>query len=339
LLPDTDPAVLSDPALSLLPPDLATQLLLTRYVWAGTSAVFIWDILSNLKGDYMLLFKHRLGWPVAAYFLSRITSAAAAIGCVVFLTYPVGDCRSFHLAIALFFPLAIPLTSLLFFFRVRGVYCGARIVTIIFGLLWLTVVGTSLVVPIATRGVNIGPTPYCSLGELEAYAAIIGLNPGLFDTAVFLAISYRLIGNTHVEYHSWKQKARAFFTGAYLPSFSKSLFVDGQIYYMITVVTNIAAFVLLCFRGLGPSYSSFLVVPNVMLTNMMACRVYRHTRLDLRQQSFLFPTIQRGDLAQDIGVGLGAQSHSLHFACPKQETGTDCEVGETEDTLKGNGEC
>jgi type VI protein secretion system component VasA len=87
---DTDAAVLSDQALSLLPPELATQLLLTRYVWAGTSAVrymsspsaifssvsdqvFIWDILSNLKGDYMLLFKlkHRSGWPVAAYFLSR----------------------------------------------------------------------------------------------------------------------------------------------------------------------------------------------------------------------------------------------------------------------------
>ncbi|KAJ6590208.1 hypothetical protein B0H10DRAFT_2233759 [Mycena sp. CBHHK59/15] len=332
---------MSDPALSLLPPELATQLLFTRYVWAGTSAVFIWDILSNVKGDYMLLFKHRLGWPVAAYFLSRITSAAAAIGCVVFLTYPVRDCQAFHLAIALLFPLAIPLTSLLFFFRVRAVYCCARTVTIVFGLMWLAILGTSLIVPIATRGVNIGPTPYCSLGELAAYAAIIGLNPGLFDTAVFLAISYRLVGNTHVEYHSWKQKASAFFTGAYLPSFSKSLFVDGQIYYMITVVTNIVAFVLLCVPGLGPAYSSFLVVPNVMLTNMMACRVYRHTRLDLGQQSFLFPTIQRSrsDLAQNIGVELDAQSHSLHFACPKQETGTDCEVGETADTLKGNEEC
>jgi hypothetical protein len=90
VVPDTDPAMLSDQALSLLPPELATQLLLIRYVWAGTSAVrymssssaifssvsdqvFIWDILSNLKGDYMLLFKleHRSGWPVAAYFLSR----------------------------------------------------------------------------------------------------------------------------------------------------------------------------------------------------------------------------------------------------------------------------
>ncbi|KAJ7472273.1 hypothetical protein B0H11DRAFT_2038320 [Mycena galericulata] len=286
----------------------------------------------------MLLFKHRLGWPVAAYFLSRIASAAAAIGCVVFLTYPVGDCHAFHLAIGLLFPLAIPLTSLLFFFRVRAVYSGARTVTIVFGLMWLSVLGTSIMVLFATPVVNIGPTPYCSLGELPAYAPIVGLNPGLFDTAVFFAISYRLVENTHVEYHSWKQKASAFFTGAYLPSFSKSLFVDGQIYYMITVVTNIVAFVLLCVPSLGPAYSSFLVVPNVMFTNMMACRVYRHTRLDLGQQSFLFPTIQRSDLAQSTGIELGAQSHSLHFASPKQETGTDCEVGETEDTPEGSEE-
>ncbi|KAJ6528460.1 hypothetical protein B0H19DRAFT_1194482 [Mycena capillaripes] len=341
-LPDTDPAVLSDQALSQLPPELATQLLLTRYVWAGTSAVFMWDILSNLKGDYMLLFKlkHRLGWPVAAYFLSRITCAAAVLGCMVFLTYPVGDCRAFHLGIALLFPIAIPLTSLLFFFRVRAVYCCARTVTIVFGLMWLAVLGTSLIIPIATRGVNIGLTPYCSLGDLAPYAETIGLNPGLFDTAVFLAISYRLVGNTHVEYRSWRQKARAFFTGAYLPSFSKSLFIEGQLYYMITVVTNIAAFILLCFSVLGPAYRSFLVVPNVMLTNMMACRVYRHTRLDLAQQSFLFSTTHRGDLAQNMEVELGAQTHSLHFACPKHQTEitTDCEAGETEDTPKNNRE-
>ncbi|KAJ7018993.1 hypothetical protein C8F04DRAFT_976246 [Mycena alexandri] len=342
MLPDRDPAALSDQALSLLPSELATQLLLTRYVWAGTSAVFIWDILSNLKGDYMLLFKlkRRLGWPTAAYFLSRITSAAAVLGCMVFLTYPVGDCRTFHLGIALLFPLAIPSTSLLFFFRVRAVYCCSRTVTIVFGLMWLTVLGTSLLIPIVTRGVNIGPTRYCSLGDLAPYVETIGLNPGLFDTAVFLAISYRLVGNTHVEYRSWRQKARAFFTGAYLPSFSKSLFIDGQLYYMITVVTNITAFILLCFPVLGPAYRSFLVVPNVMLTNIMACRVYRHTRLDLAQQSFLLPTTYRGDLAQNIEVDLGAQTRSLHFTCPKHETEviTDCEAGETEDTMKDTGE-
>ncbi|KAF8180754.1 hypothetical protein K438DRAFT_1841767 [Mycena galopus ATCC 62051] len=333
---DTDPAVLSDPALSLLPPALATQLLLSRYVWAGTAAVFIWDILSNLKADYMLFFKYKFAWPVAAYFVSRITSAAYVIGCVVFLTSPVGACRAFDLALDLLYPVAIPSTSLLFFFRVRAIYGRTRAATITFGLMWLAVLATCILVPTSTGGANIESTRYCVVAELAPYEGAVGLTPGLFDTAVFFAISYKLVGNTHVEYSSWKQKARAFFTGAYLPSFSKSLFVDGQIYYMITAVSNIVAFVLLCFPGLGPAYRSFLVVPNAMLTNIMACRVYRHTRLDLAQQSFHFPTTYRGDCAQNIGVELGPLSHSMHFASPKRRTrATD--LGATEDTLKGDG--
>ncbi|KAF8180725.1 hypothetical protein K438DRAFT_1938159 [Mycena galopus ATCC 62051] len=305
---DTDLAAPRDTALWLLPPELASQLLFSRYVWAGASAVFIWDILSNLKADYMLLFNYRLAWPVAAYFLSRITSVACVIGCTVFLTYPVGECRTFHLALGFLYPIAIPSTSLLFFFRVRAVYGHTRRVTIIFGLMWIAVLGTCIVVPIATGGVNIGPTRYCILGELGMFAAAIGV--GLFDTAVFLAISYELVRNTHVEHPSLKQKPHTFVIGAYLPSFSKSLLVDGQVYYLITTVVNILAFVLLCFSGLGSAYRSFLTIPNMMLTNVMACRVYRHTRLDLAQQSFMFPTAFQGDFAGNISVELTPQSQS-----------------------------
>ncbi|KAF8180741.1 hypothetical protein K438DRAFT_2021303 [Mycena galopus ATCC 62051] len=211
---DTDPAVLSDPALSLLPPELATQLLLSRYVWAGTAAVLLWDILSNLKADYMLFFKYKLAWPVAAYFVSRITSAAYVIGCVVFLTSPVGACRAFDLALDLLYPVAIPSTSLLFFFRVRAIHGRTRAATITFGLMWLAVLATCILVPTSTGGANIEPTRYCVVAELAPYEGAVGLTPGLFDTAVFFAILYKLVGNTHIEYSSWKQKARAFFTGA-----------------------------------------------------------------------------------------------------------------------------
>ncbi|KAF8180737.1 hypothetical protein K438DRAFT_1841722 [Mycena galopus ATCC 62051] len=320
---DTDPLVLSEPELSLLPLEIARQLLFSRYVMVGTAAVFIWDILSNLRADYTLLFKRKLAWPVAAYFLSRITSAAAVIACAVFLTYPVEGCRSFHLGFALLYPVAIPSTSLLFFFRVRAIYGGTRAVTIIFGLMWIAVLATSIIIPIATIGVNIGPSRYCILAELAPYAGAVGVTPGLFDTAVFVAISYRLVGNTHVEYNSFKQKARAFVTGAYLPSLSRSLFVDGQVYYMITVISTIASFLLVCLPGVAIAYRSLLAIPNVMLNNVMACHLYRHTRLELAQQSFLFPT-----------VDLGTHSHSLHFGHTPPRGVKDCEVAsERQDAL------
>ncbi|KAF8162093.1 hypothetical protein K438DRAFT_1859176 [Mycena galopus ATCC 62051] len=321
---DTDPLVLSEPELSLLPLELARQLLFSRYVMVGTAVVFIWDILSNLRADYTLIFKRKLAWPVAAYFLSRITSAAVVIGCAVFLTYPVEGCRSFHLGVALLYPVAIPATSLLFFFRVRAIYGGTRAVTIIFGLMWIAVLATSIIIPIATIGVNIGPSRYCILVELVPYVGAVSITPGLFDTAVFVAISHRLMGNTHVEYNSFKQKARAFFLGAYLPSLSRSLFVDGRVYYMITVVSNIASFLLVCLPGVAIAYRSLLAIPNMMLNNVMACRLYRHTRLELAQQSFLLPTID-----------LGTHSHLLHFASHTPPRGVkDCEVGsERQDAL------
>ncbi|KAF8160238.1 hypothetical protein K438DRAFT_1619625 [Mycena galopus ATCC 62051] len=336
---DTDPVVLSDPALSLLPPDLAGQFLLWRYVRVGSSAVLIWDILSNLKADYMLLFKCRLAWPVAAYFVSRITCAAYVIGAAVFLSQLVsyaGRCQAFEIALGVIYTVAIPSTSLLFFFRVRAIYGRTRAVTVVFGLLWIAVLGTSTIVPIATRGVNIGPTRYCITGEVADYAGAIGLAPGVFDTAVFLAISYKLVRNTHIEHPSWKQRARAFFTGAYLPPFSRSLFVDGQIYYLITAISNVVTFILPCVSGLALPYRSLLVVPNMVLTNVMACRVYRHTRLDLAQQSFMFPTTHRGDLARNISVE--STTLSLHFANPGRETRTkDSEAGMT--PLGENGQC
>ncbi|KAF8160246.1 hypothetical protein K438DRAFT_1619544 [Mycena galopus ATCC 62051] len=330
---EADPAILSDAAVSLFSPELAKQLLFLRYVRTGTCAVFIWDILSNLKADYMLLANYRLAWPVAAYFVSRITCAAYFIGSVVFSTYPAGRCRPFDLALGVLYPIAIPSTSLLFFFRVRAIYGCTRAVTTVFGLMWIAVLATSTIVPIAIRGVNIESTSYCIVGRVASYTGAVGLTPGLFDTAVFLAISYRLVGNTHVEYPSLKQMARAFITGAYLPSFSKSLFIDGQIYYMITVVSSIVTFVLLCFPGVPIVYRSILVIPNMMLTNVMACRVYRHTRLDLAQQSFLLPTIHGEDLAGNIKVEL-APFPSVDPPHPRRQTATaDCEAGDRRDTL------
>ena len=33
--------------------------------------ILVWDIVNNIKGDYHLLSRHRLGLPTLIYFLSR----------------------------------------------------------------------------------------------------------------------------------------------------------------------------------------------------------------------------------------------------------------------------
>ncbi|KAJ7435020.1 hypothetical protein B0H11DRAFT_1938004 [Mycena galericulata] len=295
LPPGTDPIVCSDESLSFLAPDLARQLEVSRYVFSGATAIFVWDILNNLHADYLLLFKFPIRWPVIAYFISRIASLVYVLGFTVFATYPVGGCATADLIFDCFYPIAVPATCMLFFLRVRAIYGGQRTVTACFALLWLAVLGACLTVPFGGGGVNIGATQFCLISELAPYTGAAAITPTVHDTAVFIAISYRLLANTHVRQRSRAAALKAFFSGGYLPSFSKSLFVDGQMYYIltadigtagrITVVSNLALSAMIYAPGVSPVYRSLPAIPNIALTSIMACRVYRHTRLGLLRES------------------------------------------------------
>ncbi|KAJ7080247.1 hypothetical protein C8R44DRAFT_722786 [Mycena epipterygia] len=290
--PATDSVILSDQPVSLLPPDLAQLLELMRYVWTGSSAIFIWDVLNNLKDDYRLLSKHTVGWPVLAYFTSRILGFVYIIGFMIVGTYPVGGCGRLVFILDCLYPVAIPATSLLFFFRVRAMYSGRRAVTVFFGLLWIVEFASCCLVPFRIGGANIGPTPYCVISRISPGDGASTITPTVFDTAVYVAISYRFFGNTLVDpaHHSFMEKSRAFLSGAYLPSLSRSLFMQGQVYYMITVISNIATSVMI-FTRVSIGYHGLLGSPNIMLTTVLACRVYRTTRLGLAQTDIIVPSL------------------------------------------------
>ena len=58
--------------------------------------------------------------------------------------------------------------------------------------------------------------------------------PLIYDTCVFLAVSWRLSRNAYDPYtHS--SGVRILIFGDYLPIFSKSLLQDGQIYYLLAL--------------------------------------------------------------------------------------------------------
>jgi hypothetical protein len=56
---------------------------------------------------------------------------------------PVADCQTLQYIIGSFFALALSSTSLLFFSRVRAVYGNSKIITVFFGLMWVSTVGLS----------------------------------------------------------------------------------------------------------------------------------------------------------------------------------------------------
>ncbi|KAJ6568812.1 hypothetical protein B0H19DRAFT_1024113 [Mycena capillaripes] len=309
-------SALGDMPLSLLPSDAAEQLKILGYVWTGTAAVYIWDVLNNLRADFLLLFRFRIQWGGMSYFIARIFCLVFLVGWAIFLTYPVGRCVTLGMILDCLYPIVIPSTSLLFFHRVRAIYDGRRAVTLVFGFLWIAELAACIGVPISTKATNIGPTRYCVIAQLAPYAGAAPIISTVFDTAVFIAISYRLVGNTHVDY-SWLDQVRAFFRGAYLPSFSKSLLVDGQMYYMFTVVINITTSVMV-YAPASPLYRSIPAVPNLMLNTLMACRVYRNTRFMLAQES-------RCVVVENVGTSVCTDT--THFVYPvPQRAVADSEI-------------
>ncbi|KAJ6600633.1 hypothetical protein B0H10DRAFT_2083321 [Mycena sp. CBHHK59/15] len=300
-------ATLSDPLapnFALLPPDLARKLQLATFVTTGSLAIFIWDILHCLSAEYTLLFKYKAHWSLVAYFLSKFGSFGYVLGFTLFGTYPIGRCSTLYLVSNSFYPVAVTSTSLLFYF-------ASRSVTAVFGILWLAVLGTGITIPFGGLATTIEPTPYCIVTEVASFVGASTIVITVHDTAVFLAVSYRLVSNTHAVHGTLKSKLKAVFSGTSMPCFSKALYVDGQFYYMISAFSNIAVTVMVYAPHLHPAYHGLLAIPNVMLTSVMACRVYRNTKLGTVREST--------DVSLAVRT-IGGGSIPVHLSRPTRRT-------------------
>ena len=131
---------------------------------------------------------------------------------------------------------AVTSTSLLFFIRTRAVFDKDPWTVAFFAGLWLAVVAACLTVIIGVDGVNIGPTRYCTDGEVKSYVTMATIIPLINDTCVFLAITSRLFANSYAR-PTFKDGFRVMIFGDYLPMFSKAMLQDGQAYYLLLVLS------------------------------------------------------------------------------------------------------
>ena len=121
------------------------------------------------------------------------------------------------------------MTALLFYFRVNAVYNNRRIVVVFFTLFWLLVAGCYVwdgihAVPGFVAGAH---SNHCQIASVHtSYSAVAA-----YDTAVFLAISWRLSSDTKTD-HTWKARLVSFFNGKGLYKFSRGLLLDGQCFYL-----------------------------------------------------------------------------------------------------------
>ncbi|RDB25753.1 hypothetical protein Hypma_006259 [Hypsizygus marmoreus] len=257
--------------------DIGYPFTIATYVIVGSTGAFIWDLLANMESDHQLLFKYDMAFPTVVYFLSRISVLASTLVNAVIRSAPLGaHCQRFQTTACVLYHIAFSSTALLFFLRVRAIFNRNVYVVAFFFVLWLAVLGGSATVATVGGSSPLGPTKYCLPKPTKMYISASPITLAVHDTLVFAAISWRILS------HSWldpnmKPALKAFVTGRYLPAFSRALLQDGQVYYLVTIVSNLIAVITVTLPAVPRAYR-FMYVFNCAVSNMMACRVFRHTK-------------------------------------------------------------
>ncbi|KAF9045000.1 hypothetical protein BJ165DRAFT_1346363 [Panaeolus papilionaceus] len=276
----TQPA---NPLLPFLPPDLAEQALLSRYSMIGACSVLIWDVLDNLRADRRLIRDYSIRFPTVVYFVSRIGALGFALSSVI--TVNLADiCKSSIAKVLLgfFYPISAPSTSLLFLIRLRAVYNYHRGVSIVFTFLWLMLFAASMLFPFGFVLINIDPGRSCFVLDVHEFIIAPVVISVVYDTLVLLAVSWKLMHmeNTHTD-RNIRTGFRMLIFGDYLPAFSRAFLQDAQLYYAITVPVSMVTAITFFIPNSSLVVRVMFTLPNNVLLNIMACRVFRKTKLGL----------------------------------------------------------
>ncbi|KAJ6486612.1 hypothetical protein C8R45DRAFT_930249 [Mycena sanguinolenta] len=278
--------------LAFLPPALASQFEVSRYFTAATLGAYVWDIGLNLGNDYALLFKHNVRFPTIGIHIIFIITT------FVFQVAPVGNCN----ALALGFGICVVLMQ-----SITAVWHSNRIVYAVFSILWLAVLGAAIVDPVVIRGRHLGPSSYCIDTVIPPSTETTVIMPLINDTAIFLAITYRILAHTIVA-DSPMARLRAFFGGSGLSALSRALLESGQHFYLIAVATHLTLLVILKMSQLSPVYHAMLAFPGFALVNAMACLVFRRIKFGIMSSdgTFKLPTMR-------VSSDLDATPLPLHY--------------------------
>ncbi|KAF7373792.1 hypothetical protein MSAN_00590900 [Mycena sanguinolenta] len=303
--------------LAFFPPALADQFERSRYLFAVTLGAYVWDIGLNLGTDYALLFKHRVRFPTIVYFLSRAFTLAYILACFVYAVAPVKNCTALALGYSICSVLSQTATAMLLFLRVIAVWHESKIAFAVFSLLWIGVLGAGITIPLGIRGAHIGPTAQCINTAVPDYTQVAVIMPLINDTAIFLAITYRILAHTIAD--SPVTRLRVFFggTGPGLSALSQALLQSGQHFYFVAVATHITLLVLLKLPQLTPIYHGMFAIPALALINAMACLVFRKIRFGLINSDGISKAPMT--LSQDFQAAENPRSLCLH-SCPTAPT-------------------
>ncbi|KZP05150.1 hypothetical protein FIBSPDRAFT_940636 [Athelia psychrophila] len=174
-------------------------------------------------------------------------------------------------------------TSFLFLLRIRAVYQRSTSVTALFSILWLTTAALNIFTDASIRVGPLAYAQYCLNFPLQHYAYPT-ISSFIFDTFVFIVISYRLAADAATE-QSWRARLQSVVTGKGLFRISRALMISGQLYYLAIILYFWVTFAVSVAPRIPASSHSLLTASCMAFTNLMACKVFRGVALGMLEES------------------------------------------------------
>ncbi|KAK7694028.1 hypothetical protein QCA50_003604 [Cerrena zonata] len=244
---------------------------------AAIIGAWFWDLVISVPETIRVYTHGCFKLPDVVYLLSRMTSGGLFITAFLYLVTENEDCQTMVTVACWFAAFTLPLNSMLFLFRIRGVFLESRFIPPFFSILWLSTC-TSFIAPFASKAARLDSSAECliqwvSTRNLTAFIAI-----SFYDTLVFVCISYKLLSFTYAQ--GWKARVRSFFRGEQMGGqVSKALLQSGQLYYLLSVCGNLLVLIFFVLKGTPPSIKMVFLILNIALQNAMACRVFIYLKL------------------------------------------------------------
>jgi len=249
---------------------------------SATAGAWAWDYLMSIIEEYCMFSTRKLSIPDLCYALSRLTTLGFLTTILVFLNGPVSDCQKLVNISVLFGVIAMPISSILIFFRTYAVFHDSHLsVKIFFGLLWLSTLG-SITAYNSLTAVEIGNTGVCVNLTVKPILASVFIIVAVHDTIASFAISVKLaLGSMDDSVRSTTSLFSTVFRGRGMGQISRAVLTGSQRYYFATTGVNILAMVAVLIPSVPVHYHVMFAVPNVAIQNAMACRVYRQLKLGI----------------------------------------------------------
>ncbi|KZP04023.1 hypothetical protein FIBSPDRAFT_1054944 [Athelia psychrophila] len=302
------------------------------YISITQLTAYSYDWLLSISEEHKLVSRTGITWPIAIYFLSRITAAADLVLIAIFTFAPTGHCAPLVALLVTIAATRTICTSFLFFLRVRAVYLHSRFVTALFGILWLITATLNIVADVSIRAGPLADTQHCMNFRIQHFT-YPSISSFVYDTFIFIAISYRLAADAATE-QSWRVRLQSAVTGKGLFRLSRALMISGQLYYLAVLLFFWGNLAVMVSPLIPAKYHYTLNTTYMAFTNIMAAKVFRGVALGMLESSpttaglsstriaaafELFPVpappLGRGATSKSAGLGYSALIPSLHM-CP-----------------------